>query len=94
MVNLVKELEFLITYDFLHYTPTRAVIEGVLYSIYFVAVTLLFQLLAMFSCFTMYAICQPALDTRKQFVIHRIVSLAIINRLFPMLNTIWLKQTT
>ena len=40
-----------------------------LYSIYFVAVTLLFQLLAMFSCFTMYAICQPALDTRKQFVI-------------------------
>ena len=40
----------------------------------------------MFSCFTMYAICQTALDTRKQFVIHRIVSLAIINRLFPMLR--------
>ena len=48
----------------------------VLYSIYFVAVTLLFQLLAIFSCSTMYAICQPALDKRKQFVIHRIVSLA------------------
>ena len=76
-----------------HYTPTRAVIEGVTRAV-LVAVTLLFQLLAMFSCFTMYAICQPALDTRKQFVIatsHAIVSLIIINRLFPMLNTIWLK---
>ena len=41
-------------------------------SIYFVAIMLLFQLLAMFSCFIMYAICQPVLDTRKQFVIHRI----------------------
>ena len=37
---------------------------------------------------------QQVLDTRKQFVIHQIVSLAIINRLFPILNTIWLKQTT
>ena len=33
-------------------------------------------------------------SNRKQFVIHRIVSLAIINLLFPMLNTIWLKRTT
>ena len=68
------------------YTNMRRDRRGNACSIYFVAVTLLFQLLAMFSCFTIYAICQPALDTRKQFVIHRIVSLAMINRLFPMLN--------
>ena len=45
----------------------------------------------MFSCFTMYAICQPALDTRKQFVIHRIVSLTIINHLCFPLQGVWAK---
>ena len=48
------------------------------YLMYFVVVTLLFQLLAMFSCFTMQAICQQALDTHNQFVIHHIVSLTIL----------------
>ena len=71
--------------------PTRAVTEGVtraVLDIFCSCYAVISAIIAMFSCFTMYAICQPALDTRKQFVIHRIVSLAIINRLFPMLNTI------
>ena len=76
-----------------HYTPTRAVIEGVTRAVLDIFCSY-FAVISAISCFTMYAICQPALDTRKQFVIHRIVSLAIINRLFPMLNTIWLKRTT
>ena len=68
------------------HTNTRRDRRGNAYSIYFVAITLLFQLLAMFSCFTMYAICQPALDTRKQFVIHRIISLAIIYK--PLVSNV------
>ena len=41
----------------------------------------------MFSCFTMYAICQPVLDTRKQFVIHRIVKPLVSNVKYNMAKT-------
>ena len=44
---------------------------------YFVAVTLFSQLLPALLC---KQFCQQALDMRKQFFVHRIVSLAIINR--------------